>query len=170
MCRTRQQIIDDEREVQKLIELKEKLENGQTNGFAPDRLAFEITKLESQIESTIREFRIADTLDDQQTCLDNFETAMKEGFSEHYTFHKKNPSLIALFKKSPTGVLSLGGAGLTATSLIYIKETRDVLFNLVGLKGVAGQELLVIGFPLFLFLLVTGIVAFVQAGNKERES
>jgi hypothetical protein len=166
MCRTRQEVIEEEPEVQKLISLKEKLEAGEVNGFEPNRLYFEVTKLENQIESTIREFIQCDRQKEQAEELSKIRDDTREGFEKHYEFHRKNPSLIALFRKSPTGFLSLGGAGLTATSLLYIKETRDAIFNMVGLESVVGQDILVIGFPLFLFLLAGGIIAFTNAKDK----
>lgn len=166
MCRSRQQIIQDEVEVQKLINIKEKLENGEINGFNDGRLLMELTKIESQIESIIREFMQSDRQQEQQEAISELRGDMQTGFEKHYQFHKKNPSLVALFKRSPTGFLSVGGAGLVASSLFYVKETRDVIFSLVGLEAVAGQELLNYGFPLFIVLLLGGIVAFTQAKEK----
>lgn len=169
MCRTRQEIIDDEPDVQKLIALKEKLESGDINGFSAERLLFEVPKLEVQIESTIREFKLMDTQADCELGISKISDEAKEGWEKHYDFHKKSPSLIALFRKSPTGLVCLGGAGLTASSLLYIQETRDVLLSLVGLDAIAGQELLNYGFPLFLVLLVTGMIAFTNAKDKIKE-
>ena len=170
MCRTRQEIIDDEPDVQKLISLKKKLEDGGINGFNADRLLFEIPKLEVQIESTIREFKLIDTQEDCDASIIKLAGEAKEGWSKHYEFHKKNPSLVALFRKSPTGMISLGGAGLVASSLFYIKETRDVLFSLANLDALAGQEILNYGFPLFLFFLITALIAFTNAKEKKNGS
>ena len=166
MCRTRQEIIDDEVEVQKLISIKERLEDGERNGFENGRMIFELTKLESQIESTIREFMQGDRQIEQADELKELRISSKKGWEMHYEFHRKNPSLVALFKKSPIGTLSLGGAGLTATSLFYVQESRDALFSLLNLKAATGQSLLNIGFPLFVFLLITGVVAFTNAGDN----
>ena len=170
MCRTRQEIINDEPDVQKLISLKKRLEDGDINGFSVDRLLFEIPKLEVQIESTIREFKLIDTQEDCDASIIKLAEEAKEGWSKHYEFHKKNPSLVALFKKSPTGMVSFGGAGLIASSLFYVKETRDVIFSLAGLKDIAGQDILNYGFPLFLFFLITGIITFANARDKKEES
>ena len=169
MCRTRQEIIDDEPDVQKLISLKEKLESGDINGFSAERLLFEVPKLEAQIESTIREFKLIDTQQDCEKNITKLSEEAKVGWEKHYEFHKKSPSLIALFRKSPIGTLSLGGAGLTATSLLYIQESRDALLSLVGLESIVGQEILNYGFPLFIVLLIAGLVAFTNAKDKSKD-
>jgi len=170
MCRTRQEIISDEPDVQRLVNLKDKLESGKINGFTPDRLYFEVTKLEGQIESTIREFTLLDKQTDCEDGISNLSKEARDGWEKHYDFHKKSPSVTALFRKSPIGMVSFSGAGLVASSLFYVKETRDIVFSLAGLDVVAGQDILNYGFPLFLFLLVAGLVAFVSSKDKKEES
>lgn len=167
MCRTRQQVIQDEPDVQKLISLKGKLEDGEVNGFETGRLIFELTKLEVQIESTIREFLLMDKQTDFEDEMKILNVESRKGFENHYEFHSKNPSLIALFKKSPFGVLCLTGAFFTASSLFYVKESRDVMFSLVNLDALTGQSMLSIGFPLFLVLLITGVIAIIDSGKKK---
>ncbi len=169
MCRTRQEIIQEEVEVQDLIDLKEKIERGEINGFDDTRKFYELVKVKSQIESTIREFQAMDDRTEIRTEVGSLKKSTAEAFADHYTFHKRSPSLTALFRKSPTGTVSIGGAFLVASSLFYVKETRDVIFSLVGLDSVAGQDLLNYGFPLFLFLLVTGVIAFVNSKDKKEE-
>lgn len=167
MCRTRQEIIDDEPDVQKLISLKEKLEGGDINSFSLERLSFEIPKLEVQIESTIREFKLMDTQKDCDDSIIKLAEEAKEGWEKHYKFHKKSPSLFALFRRSPIGFLSLFSAGLTSTSLLYVKETRDIIFSMVGMNPLVGQDLIIVMFPLFLVLLISGVIAFVNSAEKK---
>jgi len=169
MCRTRKEIISDEPDVQKLIDLKEKLVEGKVNGFSPDRLYFELTKLEGQIDSTIREFMLMDKQNDVESKVTMLSGNIKSGFENHYEFHRKNPSLVALFKRSPIAMLSFFGAFISASSLFYVKESRDIIFELANLSPIEGQSVVVIGFPLFLFFLVSGIVAFIISGGKRKE-
>jgi len=80
MCRTRQEIISDEPEIQKLIELKNDISDGRINGFDDGRKYYEITKLEAQINSTIREFMVSDTQSDQAKDLKRIEEGVMAGF------------------------------------------------------------------------------------------
>lgn len=163
MCRTRQEIIENEPEVQRLISLKKKIEHGDINGFNASRQYFELQKLESQIESTIREFMISDKLDDVEEKVDKLETSQEKHFGDHAEFHKKYPSIIELFRRSPMGMLSLFFSFFVGSSLFYIKETRDVLLSFVGMSFLTGEGLLIIVFPLFLFLFITGIVSIINS-------
>ena len=170
MCRTRQEIIDQEAEVQELINLKNKIERGEINGFDNGRKYYEIVKIKSQVESTIREFQTIDDIVAVRSKVNMLEQSTRDGFEKHYSFHRKNPSLIALFRKSPIGMLSFGGAVLVASSLFYVKETRDIMFSLVNLSSLESQQLLNYGFPLFLFLLITGIISVMNTKDKKEES
>lgn len=158
MCRNRKEIIEQEVDVQKLISLKRKLEAGEINGFNPERLYFEVEKLESELETKITNHKMMDKLDENKTGIDE----NKEAIDEHSETHKKNPSLIELFKKSPTGVLSFLGAFIVGSSLFYIKESRDLIVSLIGMSPLTGESISAIGFPLFIILITMGLVSIVN--------
>lgn len=166
MCRNRAEIIEEEPLVQKLIALKKDLETGEINDFSVSRKYYEISKLETQIESTINEFMISDKIDDVEEKVDNLEKSQEKHFGKHERFHKRNPSIIELFRRSPLGMTSFLGAFLTATSLFYVKQTRDYIFSFFGLGTLSGESFVIIGFPLFLVFFVTGIVSLIESGKK----
>lgn len=159
MCRNRFEIIQEEVDVQKLIALKEQLQTGKINNFSAERKYFELEKLESDIESKINYHKMLDKLDENKKGIDKNSEAIENHIEED---HKKNPSLIKLFKESPTGVISFIGSFVVGSSLFYIKETRDLILNMLGFDVLTGETLALIGFPLFLFLVTMGIIAFVN--------